>query len=202
VLIQSFASRGVSILGEVVKPGIYPVAGPRSLVDILALAGGLTADADTHLTIQHTDGTAITAVVSIPREDGAKILADDLQVQPGDKVIVSRAGVVYVLGEVGHPGGYVMRHDGQITVLQALAAADGTTRYSNESNAFVIRRTGETFRTERISIRDMYKGKQPDEPLNPEDVLYVPISNMRNFIFNAPNIIGSLAGAAIYSIRN
>jgi polysaccharide export outer membrane protein len=202
VLIQAFASRGVSILGEVVKPGIYPVAGPRSLVDVLALAGGLTPDADTHLTIQHADGTSTTAMVSLPREDGAKALADDVQVQPGDKVVASRAGIVYVLGEVGHPGGYIMKHDGRITVLQALAAADGTTRYSNESNAFLIRRTGETYHTEHISIRAMYKGQQPDEPLNPEDVLYVPISNLRNFVFNAPNILGSLAGAAIYSIRN
>jgi polysaccharide export outer membrane protein len=202
VLIRDFASRGVSILGEVVKPGIYPVAGPRSLVDVLALAGGLTPTADTHVTIQHGDGTSTIATVSIPREDGAKVLADDVQVQPGDKVIAPRAGIVYVLGEVGHPGGYIMQHDGRITVLQALAAAEGTTRYSNEKNAFLIRRTGETYQTEHISIRDMYKGKEPDEPLNPQDVLYVPISNLRNFVFNAPGILGSLAGAAIYSIHN
>jgi polysaccharide export outer membrane protein len=202
VLIREFASRGVSIVGEVVHPGIYPIAGPRSLVDVLALAGGLTAAADTHLTLEHGDGTSSLAVVSIPREDGAQVLADDVQVRPGDKVVAARAGMVYILGEVTHPGGYIMQHDGKITVLQALAAAEGTTRFSNERSAFLIRRTGTTYLTERLPIRDMYKGKKPDFLLNPEDVVYVPLSNLRNFVFNAPGILGSLAGAAIYSIRN
>ena len=202
VLIQDFASRGVSILGEVVRPGVYPVAGPRSLVDVLALAGGLTMSADTHVTIQHGDGSLTVATVSMPREDGGKILANDVRVLPGDKVVAPRAGIVYILGEVTRPGGYIMQHDGRITVLQAVAAAEGTTRFSSEKNAYLIRRTGDTYQTEHISIRDMYKGKQLDLPLNPGDVVYVPLSNLRNFVFNAPGILGSLAGAAIYSIHN
>ncbi len=201
VLIVEFASRGVSILGEVVRPGVYPVPGPRSLVDVLALAGGLTSAADTQLTINHGDGTA-SKVVALPREDGSVILANDVEVLPGDKVIAARAGMVYVLGEVTRPGGYIMLHDGRTTVLQALAAAEGTTRFSNEKDAFLIRRTGDKIETSILSIRDMFKGKQPDQPLNADDVLYVPISNLRNFIFNAPGILGSLAGAAIYSVRN
>jgi polysaccharide export outer membrane protein len=158
--------------------------------------------ADTHLTIQHGDGSLTTATVSMPREDGGKILANDVRVLPGDKVVAPRAGIVYILGEVTRPGGYIMQHDGRITVLQAVAAAEGTTRFSSEKNAYLIRRTGDTYQTEHISIRAMYKGKQLDLPLNPGDVVYVPLSNLRNFVFNAPGILGSLAGAAIYSIHN
>ena len=201
VLIRDFAARGVSILGEVLHPGIYPVAGPRSLVDVIALAGGLTISADSRVTIQHGDGTIDNAAISLPRENGAQTLADDVMVLPGYKIVVPRAGTVYVLGEVTRPGGYIMEHDGKITALQAIAAAQGTTRFSNEKHAFLIRRNGTGYTTQDLPIRAMYKGRSPDLPLNPEDVVYVPISNMRNFVFNAPNILGSLAGAAIYSVR-
>jgi polysaccharide biosynthesis/export protein len=201
VLIHDFAVKGVSILGEVTRPGIYPIAGARSIVDVIALAGGLTVAADTRLIIRRTSGLVEVVTISLPLDDGAKTLGNDVEIFPGDRVVAQRAGTVYVLGDVGRPGGYVMQHNGMLTVLQAVAWASGTTRTSGENSAVLIRRSGETYTTSHLALRDMYKGKIADITLKPDDVIYVPSSNLRNFVVSAPQILGSLAGAAIYSVN-
>jgi polysaccharide export outer membrane protein len=200
VLILSFALNGVSVMGEVTKPGNYPVTGPRTLVDMIAMAGGLTVSADTRITLQHANGT-ISEPISLPLNDGARTLRDDVSVVPGDKIVAQRAGTIYVLGDVSRAGGYLMQYEGRITVLQAIAQAGGSSRVSGERSAYIIRKDGDAVRTERLPLRAMYKGETPDFALSAGDVIYVPSSNTRNFIFNAPQILGTLAGAAIYSVN-
>ena len=85
--------------------------------------------------------------------------------------------------------------------VTAIAQANGTTRESGEKNALLIRRTEGAPTVERLSLRAMYKGAQPDLPLRTGDVIYVPGSIARSFAVNAPEILGTLAGAAIYSIN-
>lgn len=201
VLIRNFAARGVAITGEVVHPGLYPVAGPRSLFDIIAEAGGLTTMADTRVDIKRADGT-MEHGVRLPLDDGEKTLSSDVNISPGDRVIAKRAGSIFVLGEVTRPGGYLMQYDGNVTVLQAVAEASGTTRIAGENNAVLIRRIGNSFTTQPLKLREMYKGKQPDFALSAGDVIYVPGSTLRNFAVNAPEILGTLAGAAIYSVNH
>jgi polysaccharide export outer membrane protein len=200
VIIREFASKGVSVLGEVAHPGVYPVPGPRSVVDVIALAGGFTPLAETTVTVRRAHDKTETTI-SLPVDDAAKSLDADAEIFPGDRIIVQRASLVYVLGDVGRPGGYLMQHNGTITVLQAVAQASGTGRVSGEDRAVLLRRKGSGYTTTPIALRKMYKGKIPDMVMQPEDVLYVPSSNLRNFIVSAPSIAGSLAGAAIYSIR-
>lgn len=200
VSITGFALNGVSVTGEVAKPGVYPVTGQRTLLDIIAMAGGLTAAADTRVTVQHIDGTRESRVY-LPADNAAIQLKDDVRVSPGDKILVPRAGTVYVLGEVTHPGGYLMPYNGRISVLQAIAQADGTLRTSATGNVFLIRRTDDSYTTQHISLHDLYEGKSADFPLVTGDVLYVPFSTAKNFVFNAPQILGALGGAAIYSVR-
>ena len=91
----------------------------------LALAGGLTDLADRHVTIErHTSHRQISYYVSNQPDD---LLDQTVMVNPGDKFIVPKAGIVYVLGDVARPGGYPMtNNDGTLTVLQAVAAAGGT----------------------------------------------------------------------------
>jgi polysaccharide export outer membrane protein len=200
VVLLNFATNGVSIIGEVAKPGNYPVTGSRTLVDIIAMAGGLTTTADTRVTIQRSNGT-LEQNIFLPLDNGAATLRNDVTLSPGDKVVVQRAGTIYVLGDVARPGGYLMQYNGKITALQAVAQASGTSRTSGENNAVLIRRNGDTYTTERLPLRDMYKGKVHDVILSAGDVIYVPASNARNFVFNAPEILGTLAGAAIYSVN-
>lgn len=198
VLIRDFATRGVAILGEVVHPGLFPVPGPRSLLDVLAQAGGFTNLADSRVDIKRADGT-LELGIRLPLENGEEILAHDVVVSPGDRVVAKRASTVFVVGEVAKPGGYLMQYDGSITLLQAIAQANGTTRISRETDIYLIRRSGDTYTTRHVELRKMYKGRLPDFNLEAGDVVYVPGSTVRNFVVNAPEILGTLAGAAIYS---
>ena len=200
VLIRSFAAKGVAITGEVVHPGLYPVAGQRSLLDIIAEAGGLTSSADTRVDIQRANGT-LEHVIRLPVDDSPLALSNDVSVFPGDHVICRRSGTIFVLGEVARPGGYLMQYDGVITLLQAIAQASGTTKTANENGAILLRRRGDSYTMQHIEIGKIYKGKLPDFNLEPRDVVYVPNSLARNFIVHAPEILGTLAGAAIYSVN-
>lgn len=199
VRILTYAVNGVSITGEVAKPGNYPIAGPRTLLDIVAEAGGLTLMADTCVTIRHANG--VTEERTMPREDATVTLNHDIPIFRGDRIVAARAGMIYVVGDVGHPGGYLMQHDGSITVLQAIALAGGTSRTSGENSAVYLQRNGDSYTHSDLPIRDVYKGLQPDRKLNSGDIIYVPASNTRNVVFNLPQILGTLAGAAIYSVN-
>ena len=201
VFIREFATKGVTIVGEVVHPSVYTIAGSRSLIDIIALAGGLTPRADTRITIERRNGTIDQAVIPLPFDNGLATLHNDTPIYAGDRIVVQRAGMIYVLGEVSRPGGYIMEQNGSITVLQALAAANGTTRVAGSNSAVLIHRTPGGYTTNALFLKDITKGKKPDFALQANDVIYIPESMLRNFAVNAPEILGTLAGAAIYSVN-
>ncbi len=122
VLIEEYATQGVSVTGEVQHPGVYSVLGTRTLLDVISMAGGLTNTADTNITIRRRSGTEENVSVNLKNDDARTSLTNNVQVYPGDLVVVPRAGIVYVLGDVNRPGGFTMQNNGKITVLQALAA--------------------------------------------------------------------------------
>jgi polysaccharide export outer membrane protein len=197
VMIREYGTQGVSVLGEVKNSGVYQVLGTRSLLDVISLAGGTTASADSHATIRrHADGS----VVSVPvTRDASASLASDVELQPGDKVIIPRAGVVYVLGDVERPGGFVMRDDGRISILQALALAGGNTRTASLSNARLIRKTANGFTDTTLSLSKILKGSTADSQLQADDILYVPNSAVKSAVYRtAPSIVSSASTAAIY----
>lgn len=200
VYIPAFSARGITILGEVVHPGVYPLPSSRSLVDIVAEAGGLTPQADTRISIKRSDGSIKNTLVSLPSDNGQLTLADDIPMSIGDRIVVQKAGLIYVLGDVTKPGGYIMQTNGRITVLEALAAAGGTTHTAGESKAVLIQRTEDGTTKAPLPLNDILHGKKPDFFLVASDVIYVPTSNAKNFVVNAPQILGTLAGAAIYGI--
>ncbi|HKC72392.1 MAG TPA: polysaccharide biosynthesis/export family protein, partial [Terriglobales bacterium] len=124
VLEKEYATQGVSVLGEVQKPGVYPIVGPRNLFDVLSLAGGTTAKAGQVVSITHRKLPTKLETVTLSN-DPSKNLDANVQVLPGDTVVVSKAGIVYVVGDVHHPTGVLMDNGGTITVLQAVAMAEG-----------------------------------------------------------------------------
>ena len=127
VTVTQYATQSVTVFGQVNKPGSYSIDTPRSVVDVLGLAGGLTDLADRHVTIErHTSHRQISYYVSNRPGD---LQDQTAMVNPGDKLIVPKAGIVYVLGDVARPGGYPMtNNDGTLTVLQAVATAGGTAK--------------------------------------------------------------------------
>lgn len=199
VELKDFATQGLTVEGEVNKPGIYPIYSARSLVDVLAIAGGRTETADTHVTIRRRQTHKLERVELI-QSDSDQQAHSDVRVFPGDTVIVPRAGLAYVLGSVSRPGGYIMRDGGSMTVLQAISEAQGTTRLAAIDKVYLLRKTNDGTITIPIALKAMQRGKQPDQRMVSGDVLFVPTSGVRAFIQDTSAITASLSGAALYAV--
>jgi polysaccharide export outer membrane protein len=197
VFISQYTTQGVSILGEVHQPGVYQVLGTRTLLDIISEAGGITAFASSEATIKRASGEILKVRLT---KDAQASFAADVPLMPGDKVMIPRAGIVYVLGDVGRPGGFIMSNDGKITLLQAIALAGGPNRTSALNHAQLIRKSSAGTPQMEVKVKQILDGKLADFPLQSEDILYVPSSGAKSLIYRtAPPIAASAAGAAIYA---
>jgi polysaccharide export outer membrane protein len=178
--IEQYAGRDVTVLGEVHSPGRIELLAPRHLDDVIAMAGGETQYAGKLIEIRHEAGiTPRTQEIYYSRSRDNHILSESM-VLPGDTVTVKRAGIVYVLGAVTRPGGYLMQEDGDLNVTQALALAYGTTMPAAVGSMRLIRKQDDG-RVEEIAIPygDIVKGKVAPLRLQAEDVIYVPVSKIK-----------------------
>ena len=202
VLIREYSTQGVSVLGEVKNPGVYGVVGGQHLLDVLAAAGGTTPQAGGEIMIQRSaDGSSLTVPLS---KDPHQSLSSNVQLYPGDKVIVPRAALVYVLGDVGRPGGFVMENDGKITLLQALAMAGGTTHTSSMNGSRLLRKGPAGYTDIHVELNKMLKGQEGDVQLQAEDILYIPGNAIKSALARSvPAVLAATsgaAGAAVYHI--
>jgi polysaccharide biosynthesis/export protein len=125
----------------------------------------------------------------------------NVPVRPGDVVKVPRAGIVYVLGEVQKPGGFVLQNNENISVLQALALAEGPTHTSAISRARIIRMDTSTGKRIEIpmNLGKIFSGKAPDTLLQPKDIVFVPNSAAKNVFYKGSQAaLQTAAGVAIY----
>jgi len=122
-------------------------------------------------------------------------------VHPGDIVKVTRAGVVYVIGEVRKPGGFVLKSNEKISVLQALALSEGLTSTASKGNARIIRtdqQSGERKETP-INLGKILAGKAPDPVLGPKDIVFVPNSAAKTTMSRGAEVAAqTLAGLLIF----
>jgi polysaccharide biosynthesis/export protein len=198
VRVEAYATQNASVMGEVQKPGIFEIDTPHKVVDVLALAGGLTALADRHITIERF-GPGKQKVEFYYTNAPGIALPDDPMVYPGDTVVVPKAAVVYVLGDVSKPGGYPMTtNNSSMTVLQAIALAGYANHTAAVGNSKLVRETPAGVQEIDLHVGAMQKGKLPDVALLPDDVVYVPFSFMRNIGVNGQGILASAASAAVY----
>jgi polysaccharide export outer membrane protein len=195
---KEYATQGVSVLGEVQKPGVYPVTGPRRLFDVLSLAGGTTPKAGPVVTISSRDKIKTLQLVNFS-SDPQKNMAANVDILPGDTVVVSKAGVVYVVGEVKHPMGVIMENGGHITILQALATAEGPNSTAALRSAKIVRK-GENGPTELpVDIKKIMQAKAPDMTLQAEDVVFIPSSTAKNVgVRTLQSIVNIATGVATY----
>jgi polysaccharide biosynthesis/export protein len=197
VYVKEYASSGISVTGEVAKPGFYSAVGPHRLFDVLQEAGGPTDRAANKVVISHRDQSD-TTTFSISK-DPAEMAASNVELQPGDTVVVPKAGIVYVLGEVTRPGGYVLNSTGGITVLQVVAVAGGPTHVASAGKTRLLRRTENGFQEQRINLKKLLRGKAHDISVRDEDILFVPSSGIKEAL-NAGALLGVAASAAIYRV--
>lgn len=195
VFISEYATQGASIMGEVGRPGIYPVLGSRRLFDMIAAAGGMTAKAGKTVTISHRDESQAPASV-IFSNDPAKSGAANVQVFPGDTIVVSKAGIIYVVGDVGHPSGFIMENNESVTVLQALALAGGNNSHAALDNAKLIRRTATGPQEIPVPLKKILSAQAPDVNMQPEDILFVPASKGKKAIARTMEAIIQIATGA------
>jgi polysaccharide export outer membrane protein len=198
VTIDQGAALGVAVGGEVNHPGAFPLTAPRSVLDLLAMAGGLTPLADRHILVEHR-GPAASAEKFFVSNDPYTTTAD-LKVWPGDRIIVPKAGIVYVLGDVGRPGGYSLASvDSPITLLQSLALAESPNKTALYGRIKLLRRDGQSYTLVPVNVNDIKAGKAPDPVLQPNDVVMVTFSYIKNFAVNSTSVVNSLGTAAIYT---
>jgi polysaccharide biosynthesis/export protein len=199
VRVQEYSTQDVSVLGQVHTPGAYPLTTPQPVLRVLSLAGGVTDLADRQVTIKrHGSPQQLTYMLS---NDPQKMLTDMVMVYPGDIVMVPNAPVIYIMGDVGRPGGYAMSANAShLTLLQAIARAGSANKTSVPSKVRLIRDTGDGAKETRVHLDEMQKGKIPDIDLQANDIVFVPFSWMKNVAMSGSTIAASTAGAAIYAI--
>ena len=125
----------------------------------------------------------------------------NVPVRPGDIVKVPRAGIVYVVGEVHKPGGFVLQINESISVLQAVALAEGPTHTSAISQARIIRTDPATGKRTEIpmNLGKIFSGKAPDTFLQPKDIVFVPNSAAKSVLYRGSEAaLQTVAGVAIY----
>jgi polysaccharide export outer membrane protein len=201
VSVEQYATETVSVIGEVARPGVFPITTPRTVLDVLSFAGGITNVADRNITIQR-HGSKDDSASYYVSNDPKQAIASQVMVNPGDTVIVPRAGIVYILGDVNRPGGFAMSNNqDHMTLLQALALAGGVTHSAKQGHARLMRVAEGTQHEQQLNLGEIQKGKLPNPTLYPGDILYVPFSWTKNFVTaGAPNLAGSAATAAIYAV--
>jgi polysaccharide export outer membrane protein len=197
VYVKEYTSSGISVAGEVTKPGFYSALGPHRLFDVLQAAGGPTDRAANKVVISHRDQKDATTL-SISKNP-AEMTASNVELQPGDTVVVPKAGIVYVLGEVTRPGGYVLNSTGGITVLQVVAVAGGPTHVASAGKTRLLRRTENGLQEQQIDLKKLLRGKAIDVSVRDEDILFVPTSGIKTAL-NASTLIATVGSAAIYHV--
>lgn len=194
---KEYTSSGISVAGEVARPGFYSALGPHRLFDVLQAAGGPTDKAANKVMITHRDQKdATTLDIS---KDPAEMAASNVALQPGDTVVVPKAGIVYVLGEVTRPGGYVLNSTGGITVLQVVAAAGGPTHVASAGKTRLLRRTEAGFQEEPVNLKKLLRGKARDIAVRDQDILFIPSSGIKTAL-NASALVATVGTAAIYHV--
>lgn len=198
VTIEQPATQNVSILGQVRLPGSYPIGTPRTVLEVLSLAGGLNDLADRKITIERRGSKEKVDYFLSNKSETA--LDTSVLVYPGDTLVVPKAEVVYMLGDVSRPGGYAMvTNDTKLSALQALTLAGGTPPHAVPSHARLIRKQPDGSHVEiPLQLSAMQKGKLGDIPLQADDIIYVPFSYLRNMAVNIGSLLASTASAAIY----
>ena len=194
VRVVKFGSQPVSVIGAVKRPGLHQLRGRKSLIEVLSMAGGLREDAGHVIKITRwreqgriplatarddPSGRFSVAAANIEDVMKANHPADNVIIEPNDVISVPRAEMVYVIGAVGRSGGFALREQESISVLQALALAGGVHGTAAIKKAKILRPApggGERLELP-VDLKRIMESNSEDVALQPEDILFVPNSS-------------------------
>jgi polysaccharide biosynthesis/export protein len=215
VQVTDFRSQPVAVAGNVTLPGVVQLRGNRNLMEVIGQAGGLRSDAGDSVLITRklsegpipvagafTDPTGKFSVahINIRTIMSGKSPQDNIQIKPHDVITVPRARMIYVLGNVTKPGGYVMTDNESVSLTQAVALAGGWNASASLSGVRILRASGAAEREQiPANIKKIMENKAPDLQMQPDDILYVPNSNTKQFASRGIEAAIALGtGLAIY----
>jgi polysaccharide biosynthesis/export protein len=197
VLIREFRQR-VSVIGAVQRPGVFELSGPKSVIEMLAMAGGVSdkAGAQVHIYRQGANGRethVIDLMVlanSIGLINASNATMINMPVEPGDMINVPEAGMFFVDGAVGRPGSYPLGR--RYSLIQALATAGGVNPVLNSNDITIFRRQGPgEVQMIALNLTEVMSGSIADPQIQPDDVIVVPMSTPK---FIVQRFVGTLVG--------
>lgn len=202
IFIAEYAGQVAYVVGEINRPGAYPLLRSHRLLDLLSVAGGPTTRAGDSVTIARGSDTPQILYVSLKNKEEEQ---NNPEIFPGDRITVGEAAIVYVLGEVGKPGGFLIDRHRTITVLQALALAEGIQSSASIKKATLIRDGEQADPPMRtviqipINVEKVLKAENADIPVKSGDIIYVYGSLTRGLGRSAIlTLLGTASTAAIY----
>lgn len=188
--VLEYRSQPVSILGEVNNPGLHQLQGPTRLVEVISLAGGLKPDAGQTVTITRqanfgslpvpgayldSSGEYWIAYIKLDGLTSGQDPAGNVQIVSNDVISVSKAKVVYVVGEVKKAGGFSLQSQDSISLLRALSLAEGLTHDAAPKKARILHESNGAQTAEvPVDLQAVLAGRAPDLVLRPDDILFIP----------------------------
>ena len=190
VTLRSVGSKSVWVLGRVSKPGVYPMSGPLTLLEGVALAGGTAGDeADLRHSFVQRGGQFLPV-------DFQKLLAEgdmsqNIYLQPDDFIYMPSTlfHEVFVLGAVKFPR--TVPYTERITLLSAVANANGPVPGAYLSHVAVVRGSLSQPKVAIVNYRNIISGKEPDVRLDPHDIVYIPFQPFNGLKAYAKVILGT-----------
>jgi polysaccharide export outer membrane protein len=195
-----YAGQDVSVLGEVARPGVYPYGVHHRLLDAISQASGLAPDAGRLVNIVHRDDPQTPRPVLL--DPGGSDTTEDHnpELMAGDTVEVSRAGLVYVVGDLIRPGGFPLDPAQKLTVVQAIALAWGPTQNAALGKAVLVREQKDGRTLTALNLKRLLRGQDPDQPVHDGDIIFVPDSFAKNLMNRTlESAVQSTIGVSIYS---
>jgi polysaccharide biosynthesis/export protein len=193
VLVAEYHSQPVSVMGAVSAPGVVQLRGDKSLVQVISLAGGMRVDASNTVTITRQinqgriplpeakddpTGKFSIAHVNVRKVVDGQAPQDNILIKRDDVITIPRAQMVYVIGEVQRPGGFVLNERDSLSLLQAISLAGGVTKTASLKHAKILHE--EDGKSDRVelpnNVSKILAGQAPDVNLHADDILFVPNS--------------------------
>jgi polysaccharide export outer membrane protein len=189
---------GITVLGEVHSPGIYPPPGKPQLSDLLATAGGLTANTGRIIEITSNSNPGkkeyLTWDPTMHNTDNF-----DRPVHAGDRVLVRSCGIAYVGGNVGKPGAYSLCGSPHMTLSEVMTLAGGVAPLSSLSKTYLVRAQPDgTKVVEQIDIKKVLTSKVADPVVHEDDIIYVSPSPIKQILKQAASFALAITPSLLY----
>ncbi len=196
VYIKEHMSKQITLVGALQKPGTYDYVAKRRLLDVIAIANGLTDKAGAMAYVNRQDESAgkyVNYLVDLNALIKQGNMTQNMVIRGGDVIFVPEAGQVFVDGAVRKPGTYPISHN-KMTVAEGIALAGGLASYANDDSIKLIRYMGEGKQREIISISysDLQGGLGDKLLLEDQDIIFAESSALGTLISGSGFSLGLL----------